>query len=290
MNQSPTWSDVIRRRREALGLSQAQVARTAGIHKQTFQRYESGEREPPLSVARDIAEALDVSLAELAGQVPIGLEPSAGATSLSVVGDVIQARRHELGLTQSRVASAAGIPLDQFQRYESGESELPLATAATLAEVLDISLAVLAGSEPRNVDFNGRWWATWQAGALRPGDVDFHLVEALRVGTRVLLDNGWRGELEVFGGNEVLIGWYRPPGHGTRTRQGVFLWLPAGGDYLYGRWTGVAENNTVTSGWCVLAREEAKSREVFQALVTSNTQPRPVARLPRLGGAWGSQS
>lgn len=287
MSQPPTWAEVIRRRREALGLSQAQLSRTAGIHKQTFQRYESGEREPPLSVARAIAEALDVSLAELAGQVPSGLDSSPASTSLSVVGEVVQARRHELGLTQTRVASAAGIPLDLFQRYESGEADLPLATAATLADVLDISLAVLAGSEPRSADFNGRWWATWQAGALRPGDVDFHLVEALRVGARVLLDNGWRGELEVFG-NEVLIGWYRPPGQGTRTRQGVFLWLPAAGDYLYGRWTGVADNNTVTSGWCVLAREEAKSREVFQTLITTNTQPRPVARLPRLG-TLGSQ-
>lgn len=286
MSETPTWAEVIRRRREAQGISQAQLARTAGIHKQTFQRYESGEREPPLTVARAIAEALDVSLAELAGQVPGGLESTPSSTSLSVVGEVIQGRRHELGLTQSRVASAAGIPLDLYQRYESGEAELPLATAATLADVLDMSLAVLAGSEPRRVDLNGRWWATWQAGALRPGDVDFHLVEALSVGARVLLDNGWRGELEVFG-NEVLIGWYRPPGQGTRTRQGVFLWLPAGGDYLYGRWTGVADNNTVTSGWCVLARDEAKSREIFQTLMTTDTQPRPVARLPRLG-TWGS--
>jgi len=287
MSETPTWAEVIRRRREQLGLSQAQVARTAGVHKQTFQRYESGEREPPLSVARAIAEVLDVSLAELAGQVPSGLETVPGIESLSVVGEVVQARRHELGLTQTRVASAAGIPLDLYQRYESGEAELPLATAAVLADALDISLAVLAGTEARSIDFSGRWWATWQSGRLRPSEADFHMVDGLRVGNRVLLDSGWRGELEVFG-NEVLIGWYRPPGQGTRSRQGIFLWVPAGGDYLYGRWTGVADNNTVTSGWCVLARDEVRSREVFESLVSSNAQPRPVTRLPRLG-TWGSQ-
>lgn len=287
MSDSSAWADVIRQRRESLGLTKAHVARAVKISEQSFGRYESGEREPPLSVARAIAEALDVSLAELSGQIPSGLDLATGTTPPSVVGKVIQARRHELGLTQTRVASAAGLPLDLLQRYETGEADLPLATAAVLADVLDISLAALAGAETRSIDFNGRWWATWQSGSLTPGDADFHLVEALRVGNKLLLDNGWRGELEVFG-NEVLIGWYRPPGQGTRTRQGVFLWLPPGSDYLYGRWTGVADNNTVASGWCVLARDEVKSRAVFQTLLTSKTPPRPVVRLPRLG-TWGSQ-
>lgn len=282
-----SWPDVIRRRRETLGLSQAQLARTTGLHKGTLQRYEAGEREPPLSVARAIAEALDISLAELSGQVPAGLgAPSPTGAALSAVGEVLQSRRHDLGLTQTRVAGAAGIPPDLYQRYESGDAELPLAAAATLADVLDVPLTVLAGAEPRSIEFNGRWWATWQAGALRPGDADFHTVEALHAGNRLILDKGWRGELELFG-NEVLIGWYRPPGRGTRTRQGVFLWLPAGGDYLYGRWTGVADNNTVDSGWCVLARDDTQSREVFTALVSSSIQPRPLPRLPRIG-TWGS--
>jgi len=287
MSDTSAWADVIRQRREALGLTKAHVARAVKISEQSFGRYESGEREPPLSVARAIAEALDVSLAELSGQIPSGLDLAAGTTPRSVAGKVIQARRHELGLTQTRVASAADLPLDLFQRFESGEADLPLATAAVLADVLDISLAVLAGGETRDIDFNGRWWATWQSGPLSPAEADFHSVDALRAGNKVLLDKGWRGELEAFG-NEVLIGWYRPPGQGTRTRQGIFLWLPPGSDYLYGRWTGVADNNTVTSGWCVLARDEAKSREVFQTLLTSKTQPRHVARLPRLG-TWGSQ-
>ena len=287
MSDSPIWANVIRQRREALGFTKAEVARGAKIKEFSYARYESGEREPPLSVARAIAEVLDLSLAELAGQVPSGLDPSSRAGSLSVVGNVVQARRHELGLTQTRVASATGVPLDLYQSYESGEADLPLATAAILADVLDISLPVLAGTEPPSIDFNGRWWATWQAGPRHRSEADFHSVDALRVGNRVLLDKGWRGELEVFG-NEVVIGWYRPPGEGIRTRQGIFLWAPADGDYLYGRWTGVADNNTVTSGWCVLARDEAKSRETFETLVTSKTQPRSVARLPRLG-ARGSQ-
>ncbi len=278
---------IIRSRREALGLSQAQVAAAIGTHKGTYQRYESGDREPPLSTARAIAEALDMSLAELAGQIPIDLGSSLDTpTSLSVVSEVLQSRRHELGLTHSRVASAAGIAPDLYQRYESGSTELPLAMAATLAQVLDIPLSVLAGVEPRAIEFNGRWWATWQGGIRRAGEADLHTVEALRASNRLLLDSGWRGELEFFG-NEVLIGWYRPPDRGTRTRQGVFLWLPAGADYLYGRWTGVSDNNTVDSGWCVLARDEGKSREVYSGLVSSSAQPRPLTRLPRLG-TWGS--
>ena len=170
MSDSPIWANVIRQRREALGFTKAEVARGAKIKEFSYARYESGEREPPLSVARAIAEVLDLSLAELAGQVPSGLDPSSRAGSLSVVGNVVQARRHELGLTQTRVASATGVPLDLYQSYESGEADLPLATAAILADVLDISLPVLAGTEPPSIDFNGRWWATWQAGPRHRSD------------------------------------------------------------------------------------------------------------------------
>lgn len=41
-------------------MTQAQVANAAGILLRQYQRYEQGQREPSLSNARAIAEALDL--------------------------------------------------------------------------------------------------------------------------------------------------------------------------------------------------------------------------------------
>ena len=61
-------AQVIRHRRAALGLSQAQLATAAGVDSRQIRRYEAGEQQPVLSVAVAIADALGIPLAELAGQ------------------------------------------------------------------------------------------------------------------------------------------------------------------------------------------------------------------------------
>src|SRR5690606_11082800 len=60
-------SEVMRRRRAELGMSQSELAAAVGIDPRQIRRYESGERQPVLSVAVAIANALDISLGELAG-------------------------------------------------------------------------------------------------------------------------------------------------------------------------------------------------------------------------------
>jgi transcriptional regulator with XRE-family HTH domain len=62
-------SEVIRNRRAQLRLSQAELAKAAGLHVRQIARYEAGEQQPALSVAVSLADALDISLAKLAGQV-----------------------------------------------------------------------------------------------------------------------------------------------------------------------------------------------------------------------------
>jgi transcriptional regulator with XRE-family HTH domain len=61
--------DVIRTRRAALGLSQTELANAAKLHVRQIARYEAGEQQPSLSVAVQLAEALDISLNQLAGQI-----------------------------------------------------------------------------------------------------------------------------------------------------------------------------------------------------------------------------
>ena len=69
-------SDVIRSRRTALGLSQAELAKAAGVSLRQLARYEAGEQQPVLSAAVSLADALGISLAQLAGQVSHDLDLS----------------------------------------------------------------------------------------------------------------------------------------------------------------------------------------------------------------------
>jgi transcriptional regulator with XRE-family HTH domain len=69
-------SEVIKLRRAELGLSQAQLARAAGVSLRQLARYEAGEQQPVLSAAIDLAKALGISLAQLAGEVTYGLDLS----------------------------------------------------------------------------------------------------------------------------------------------------------------------------------------------------------------------
>ena len=53
-------------RRETLGLTQAQVAKRAGMSQQAYARVETGARpDPVLSTAEKIADALEIGLDDL---------------------------------------------------------------------------------------------------------------------------------------------------------------------------------------------------------------------------------
>lgn len=60
-------NDVIRHRRSELGMSQADLAAKVGVDRRQIRRYEAGETQPTLSVAKTIARALGITIDELAG-------------------------------------------------------------------------------------------------------------------------------------------------------------------------------------------------------------------------------
>lgn len=70
------FADVIRSRRTALGLSQALLAQQAKVSLRQLARYEAGEQQPVLSAAVTLADALGISLTQLAGQVSYELDLS----------------------------------------------------------------------------------------------------------------------------------------------------------------------------------------------------------------------
>jgi transcriptional regulator with XRE-family HTH domain len=56
--------------RLARGLSQSQLAAAAGVPFRSLQNYEQGHRTVPLAAAARLADALGVTLDELAGRGP----------------------------------------------------------------------------------------------------------------------------------------------------------------------------------------------------------------------------
>jgi transcriptional regulator with XRE-family HTH domain len=61
-------SEVIRQYRAERGMSQKDLAAAVGVDVRQIRRYEAGEQQPLLSVAVAIADALGISVAELAGK------------------------------------------------------------------------------------------------------------------------------------------------------------------------------------------------------------------------------
>jgi len=60
-------NEVIRQRRSELGMSQGDLAAKVGVDRRQIRRYEAGETQPTLSVAKTIARALGITIDELAG-------------------------------------------------------------------------------------------------------------------------------------------------------------------------------------------------------------------------------
>ncbi|MGH3611546.1 MAG: helix-turn-helix transcriptional regulator [Pseudonocardia sp.] len=60
-------NEVIRQRRADLGMSQGDLAAKVGVDRRQIRRYEAGETQPTLSVAKTIARALGITIDELAG-------------------------------------------------------------------------------------------------------------------------------------------------------------------------------------------------------------------------------
>ena len=58
---------MIRQRRSELGMSQGDLAAKVGVDRRQIRRYEAGETQPTLSVAKTIARALGITIDELAG-------------------------------------------------------------------------------------------------------------------------------------------------------------------------------------------------------------------------------
>lgn len=115
--------EYFRRQREAMGLTQRQVAEICKIDIRQYQRIESGERYISSATFRlgiRICAALSLDPHRF---VYCGEEPKR-TKKIYFTKDVFRERREELGLTQKEVADRAHITVRQYQRIESGSRHI----------------------------------------------------------------------------------------------------------------------------------------------------------------------
>jgi len=123
--------EVIRERRSELGMSQADLAAKVGVDRRQIRRYESGETQPTLPVAKTIAKALGISIDELAGDEThrVNLTGDWWACWQSWKDGNEVLNPHEIRMTQRSdtveiVATTRGTPLEEGGYLWRGEMKL----------------------------------------------------------------------------------------------------------------------------------------------------------------------
>lgn len=153
-------SEVIKARRSALGWSQADLAREAGIDVRQIRRYEAGDSQPTLTAAKALADALDVSIDTLAGGIP-----SEGITGLWWMA-WRAASFPETLLVRMEIAHSATGYLMAVAEDPDSSPHFPAAWRATLTRgrdgsymghSLSLVLAAILLLEPRGSGWFGQW-------------------------------------------------------------------------------------------------------------------------------------
>lgn len=151
--------EVIRRRRQELGLSQAELAGRVGTDSRAIRRYEAGDIQPSLVVAKALADALDISLDVLAGGLPL--------EGMSGLWWIAWKPLDQASPVQTQIEiSLVGADYEALPADAKAEQRLPTSWRMTFRRARDIGLmgwfthtktAGVAILEPMSPGWAGRW-------------------------------------------------------------------------------------------------------------------------------------
>jgi transcriptional regulator with XRE-family HTH domain len=162
-------AEVIRRRRAELGMSQRELAEAAGVDARQIRRYETGEQQPLLTAAVAIADALGISVSELAGR-PAHRVQLAGrwwAYWQTFRDDVQKIAVQQVDIRQEgellQVANVnLGLPEDEGGYYWSGElrlwdNEVLIGWYAAVGGAVRAKGSMYFVLHPHGLSMSGRW-------------------------------------------------------------------------------------------------------------------------------------
>lgn len=136
--QTSTFGAALRAVRERQGLTQADLALAAGLHRTHISLLERGKRRAPgLDTVAKLGAALQLSADDLyATDVPVNQPLALTLRSL----------RRARGYTQQQVAKKAGISVAQYARIERGQSDPTWRTVLRVARALRAEVRIVKRS------------------------------------------------------------------------------------------------------------------------------------------------
>jgi transcriptional regulator with XRE-family HTH domain len=174
-------SEVIRERRTAIGLSQRDLAKAAGVDVRQIRRYEAGEQQPLLSVAIAIADALGISVAELAGKpshrIKLGGVWWAAWQTSRTGAEKIASQQVEIKQEGDRMQIATitrGLPVEEGGYHWNGElrlwdNEILLGWYAANEGSIRSKGSMYFVLHPHGLNMSGRWVGLGYDGRIMTG-------------------------------------------------------------------------------------------------------------------------
>ncbi|MGH3320473.1 MAG: helix-turn-helix domain-containing protein [Streptosporangiaceae bacterium] len=132
------FADRVRTARRTRDLTLEELAGRSGVSRAALSKIERGERNPSLSYALQIAEALQTPLAELVGQTPRPVTVVRHGKAPRVIDQASRAVRESLleprpGAELVRYTLPPRAALDPFPQHESGTREAFVVLAGRVA-------------------------------------------------------------------------------------------------------------------------------------------------------------
>jgi transcriptional regulator with XRE-family HTH domain len=132
----PPFGQFVGARRQELRLTRAELAERVGVMVRTIASWELGYRIPGTAHLARVADALDVDAASLAAALP-------SRWTDGTLGELIVARRRELGLRAADLARLVGTTEATMSRWVNGRSRPGAGNLQRLAEALQLPPASL---------------------------------------------------------------------------------------------------------------------------------------------------
>ena len=125
------------------GYTQEQIANILGIHPVSYNRWETGEREPKASYLLKLSSLLNVPIEYF----------FTSEDDAKLVGLKIKRRREELNLTQEKLAELLRVSWSAVSKWEIGERKPSYSCLKKLSKVLDVPVTYFfESSENREKD------------------------------------------------------------------------------------------------------------------------------------------
>jgi transcriptional regulator with XRE-family HTH domain len=130
----------MRRRRQAMGLSQQALGDRVGLDRNAISRIERGAPNLSLLSAADIARALETTLSSM-----LGGESQSHRNKVQAFGSRVRELRAARGWNQRELAERVGVDRNWVSAVESGKQNVSLQTLRKFADAFAVAPTELLG-------------------------------------------------------------------------------------------------------------------------------------------------